>query len=924
MLRWAILGLLAFAAIPSWAAKRVSIAQLEQTLSAMARAHRTDAEMAIKIGTMAPAERMSTSTLDRLSKTYARNPQTLVALQLFAVRSLFFQFPSSELPSGSIPEPALQRKLLEKARNFARETLPRLPNLFATRTTYSFDNSPRQLKKNAWPVEAGLHLVNITKAEVNLRNEKENIAAGVISGSRRPKELTSWGEFGSALRMVLNDSAKGTITWSHWEQFSGGWLAVFDYSVPKSASHYEILMPAERVTHIEASNESLQVNAGVTGGFTVSGSDRKNRLARAKPAYKGSLWIDPTSGTILRITIIAKIQGHSNLDRVATLVDYRPVNIGDKTLVCPVRSFALSDAPGNVSTAMRGATTEWLNENLFTKYHLFATTTRIVGPTAGAVGARAASEEAHLKPGAFAGPAPEEPAASPIQKTKPSGASSAASPSALPSMDQLPAVASPTISSALPEQPAGVTPTPRPSSISASIKPESQPSTIPSPATRPLLADDSQKASGPEAGLTLHVNVNAVLVPVVVRDKNGQSIGDLHRQDFLVFDDGKSRPISGFLIEKYATPRKARLSAETPETGTQTMNSAQEMALPARFTVFLFDDLHLTADQTAYAQKAAIQTLDDALGGSGLAAVVTTSGKINSGLTGVRTTLIHAINAVRPDLIYRPDSAECPKLNYYQADLIVNKHDPTAIADAVQKFQTVCSPIRDRNIAGGMSASANEMTDSMNSDPLADAARRSVELSARLELQRAGQDLLTTYASVGEIVKKMGSLPGERSMILISPGFPPVDAEEREAESRLINLADQSGVTIDALDARGVSPAGLQAEDGANEVRNPVLAGLYRQRQMQSEQNSIWDLADGTGGIFFHDNNDLAAGFRELLKAPETLYLLEIPIDGVKRNGAWHQLSVKTDRPAAEVQARHGYFAPSRHAKRKADSDGGL
>jgi VWFA-related protein len=347
------------------------------------------------------------------------------------------------------------------------------------------------------------------------------------------------------------------------------------------------------------------------------------------------------------------------------------------------------------------------------------------------------------------------------------------------------------------------------------------------------------------------------------------------------------------------------------------------MAIPARITVFVFDDLHLTADQISYAQKAAIETLDEALPGSDLAAIVTTSGKINSGLTRDRTILLGAMRAVRPELLYRPDTAECPALNYYQADLIANQHDRSAIADAVQQFLTVCNPGNGSHLPLETSGTASpSLQVSDDSDPMIAAAGTSVQTAARLILQRATRDLLTTYATIGEIAKKMATLPGQHTMILISPGFPPVNAEEREAESTLINLAAQSGVTINALNASGLNSTGLEAGDDTKKIRNPILTAQYREREMQGEENAIWELADGTGGKFFHNNNDLAAGFRAL-EAPETVYLLELPLEGIKPNGAWHRLSVKSDRAGAHLQARQGYFAPSKHAKHKQDFQGG-
>ena len=49
--------------------------------------------------------------------------------------------------------------MLDAARNYVAQTLPRLPDFLATRTINRYDDSPQALKKGAWPVRAGLHLV---------------------------------------------------------------------------------------------------------------------------------------------------------------------------------------------------------------------------------------------------------------------------------------------------------------------------------------------------------------------------------------------------------------------------------------------------------------------------------------------------------------------------------------------------------------------------------------------------------------------------------------------------------------------------------------------------------------------------------------------------------------------------------------------
>jgi VWFA-related protein len=79
---------------------------------------------------------------------------------------------------------------------------------------------------------------------------------------------------------------------------------------------------------------------------------------------------------------------------------------------------------------------------------------------------------------------------------------------------------------------------------------------------------------------------------------------------------------------------------------------------------------------------------------------------------------------------------------------------------------------------------------------------------------------------------------------------------------------------------------------------------------LKAAENAMGELAYGTGGNFYHNNNDLEAGFRKLLDAPQTTYVLELPLGAVKPDGAYHRLTVNVHHSDTRVQARKGYFAP--------------
>jgi hypothetical protein len=280
--------------------------------------------------------------------------------------------------------------MLSAASNYVTGILPYLPDFLATRSTYSFDDSPQILKQNEWPVRVGLHVVGKFSREINFHEDQASDVEAVKSVSDSPAKpaprgMETWGEFGKILGVVFTDTEKSQPAFHHWEQGASGLVAVYRFNVPKSASHYTI----HYCCLSDGTRGGGRGGGGRRGG---GGSATANPLAdttntlRKTPGYRGSLFLDPNSGVVLRVTMEAELE-QGPLSRAGMAIDYGPVAIADRKYICPLRSLALSEAKDEASSSTFAVATDQytqvdeilrVNETTFTNYHRLGSTMKIL------------------------------------------------------------------------------------------------------------------------------------------------------------------------------------------------------------------------------------------------------------------------------------------------------------------------------------------------------------------------------------------------------------------------------------------------------------------------------------------------------------------------------------------------------------------
>jgi tetratricopeptide (TPR) repeat protein len=137
--------------------------------------------------------------------------------------------------------------------------------------------------------------------------------------------------------------------------------------------------------------------------------------------------------------------------------------------------------------------------------------------------------------------------------------------------------------------------------------------------------------------------------------------------------------------------------------------------------------------------------------------------------------------------------------------------------------------------------------------------------------------------------------------------------------SEIIDRTVRAGVVVNALAPRGLVafvPGGNAIQRGARIP--PQLGPTLVHMQLagaREDEDVLAEVADGTGGVFFHNNNDLDAGFQTVGGLAEFSYVMVFSPSDLKPNGKYHHLTVQLvgDAKASDlkVQARRGYFAPS-------------
>ena len=913
--RWACVGWMLTASLPALGARQMTVEQLAQAVKAAHEAHRADDAAMRELADVTLTARLDNAALSRMLAE-SPGPRTAQALRALADASVFLEPPASEIPATPAPDVATQKAMLAKAVHYVARTMPGLPNFLAVRETAHFDDSPQELTKGEWPVRAGLHLMATTTTPISFRDGRETddptllasnamakgdlrpvgaadaqktwapaigsgVAAAIAPTRAVSQGMTSWGEFGPILGIVLVDVAKGKLSWSHWETMEGRQVAVYQFSVDRSVSHYTVEYCCTRFAEVIGSHYggSSTERRGGGGDNASAGQDNSSsgRLIHQVSGYHGFLTVDPETGTILRITLSLDLKLDDPIQRGAMMVEYGPMEIGGSTFICPTRSVTLSAAPRAYDNAagspIKDVPLLQLNDVVFSGYRRFgseATLVADVGQEANAV----------------------------------SGPPVGGQPIGLPDQVGVPPIAPAAVAEAAPAP--APAPAPAVSVAATNSAVEEQEMLVAETKEMPFSGGSASQSGGE---FTLKTTTRLVDVSLLAFDKRGKPITDLKLEDVEIYDNGKKQQVHAFRHANPAAAPAPAAPAPAPTEPEDTFTNETPVTVAVQdvpdLLILLMDESHLAFQDLTRAKDEVLRFLRATRPTSRVA------------LYSIGEHGFHVIQDVTQD-----HELVISKLSKWMPSAASVAQAQELDRRTRQQFDTVHSA-QDLNSVNG---NYTEVPDTMQTtDP---------------ELRQMGDNpLRQALEGMTALARHFGSVPGHKSLAWISGDSALGDWEDQavgmEKGSKYLEAAivhtrealNEAHIALYAVDASAVEGGQI---DAALENRNVQLnqaaadnaslngpgparnsAGGRVQAAMEQDlhgiQGPVRQLAEATGGRAIRKGSDLAATLGTIEQDSQALY--EVGFEpNTAADGKFHTLELKIPgHKDAKLRYRTGY-----------------
>ena len=361
-----LLFVLALAATPSWADKKLTVEQLKLLLSSMQAQKKSDADVANELKQVELTEQLERNAMNDMA---ANAPGQLRTEQIYVLeaKSTMLPPPSAEVPKNPPLEGPAQSDLINEAIAYATKTYTGLPHLSVTKTTMRFQDNISAVASSSGLVGSGkdattsgamgndgagnsyVRYINAAEVPIELVNGAEKLPA--------TKDKTPWGQNGfmaleepdPSLGAVMAEAqASGHFTFERWESVNGKPAAVFEFTVDKKKSRLNVNIccfpDVEQVGRAKFTSSQIGSLSGSSGG--AAGNMQTNTAwhnYKGTLPYHGEVFVDPDTGIIVRLITKADFKTSDYVRQQDTRIDYAPTQIGGQVLVLPMKVVVISE-----------------------------------------------------------------------------------------------------------------------------------------------------------------------------------------------------------------------------------------------------------------------------------------------------------------------------------------------------------------------------------------------------------------------------------------------------------------------------------------------------------------------------------------------------------------------------------------------------
>ena len=400
----------------------------------------------------------------------------------------------------------------------------------------------------------------------------------------------------------------------------------------------------------------------------------------------------------------------------------------------------------------------------------------------------------------------------------------------------------------------------------------------------------------------VRISTNLVQVDVVVTDKNNKQVTDLRPEEFEILEDGRPQKITNFSYI-LADPTAVSQPVAVNKTEKPPVDKKAPPVPPVRLRpeqvrrtiALVVDDLSLSFESTYSVREALKKFVREQMQQGDLVAIIRTSAGVG------------ALQQFTSD--QRQLNAAIERVRWYPSG---RGGISTFAAIESNPFAQERNSGDDPNGSGGANRRRSGR-DTFGGDRGRSAGDEIDEF--RTEIFSVG-----TLGALNYIVKGLREMPGRKSIVLLSDGFPIYTREGNssrilEALRRLTDLANRASVVVYSIDARGLQTFGLTAADDTSGLSTEQVEQRLSERRESffASQDGLNYLAQQTGGFFIRNSNDISGGVRRVLQDQAGYYLIgyrpdESTFDKNAGGRRFHKISINIKRPGLKWRSRKVFY----------------